>query len=170
MKPFPYCKKNVIVRLNHYTQHIKIYKRLRFDQMFNIMIQYTMKAIRNYINKKTTYHFLLLMFNLNIVNKITEYLTRIPTQQERIHLYNDIIQFNILSYLIIPSSNQNITQIFWYGQYYQIPPDNDAIGYDLYGNMQKMKGEHRHGIDGVMCNGEFSLKKIKITNNIVLLN
>ena len=100
------------------------------------------------------------MFDLNIVSKITEHSTRIPTKQERIRFHNDIIQFNILSYLIMPNSNQNITEICLYGKHDQIPHDNNAIGYYLNYNFQKMKGERRHGIDGIMCLRERSLKKI----------
>ena len=58
MKTYPYSKKNILICLAHYAPGIKRYKRLCFNEIFNIMIDYRICAIRNPINSKGIYKLL----------------------------------------------------------------------------------------------------------------
>ena len=143
MKTYPYSKKNILICLDHYAPGIKRYKRLCLNEILNIMINYRIQAIRKRINNKGTYKLLLLLFNNNIVNEITKYLIKIPTKQQIQILHNDIIQFNVLSYLILPSMHihtlNNNTELCWNNRIFPISQNNNEIGYDLYDKIKKIK-------------------------------
>ena len=95
-----------------------------------------------------------MLFNNNIVNEITKYLTKIPTKQQIQILHNDIIQFNVLSYLILPSMHihtlNNNTKLCWNNRMFPISQNNNEIGYDLYDKIKKLN-KHKCCVNDIMC-------------------